>query len=67
MIKEFRLGLKYVFTMKKYVKTGENKHCLWAKEANGREVDIDTRMTTNGYSVVPEWCKCIGSDRGKKN
>lgn len=64
--KNFKPGLVYVFTMKKYVKDGRDKHSVWAKEANGRKVDIKSALTENGFTVFPEWCKCIGSERRKQ-
>jgi hypothetical protein len=64
--KNFKPGLIYVFTMKKYIKDGRNKHSIWAKEANGRKVDIESELTENGYAVAPWWCKCIGLDRRKQ-
>lgn len=67
MSKQFREGLTYVFTMKKYKKDRGCKQFLWVKKANGRKVDIRTECTENGYRVVPEWCKCIGQERGNKN
>jgi hypothetical protein len=61
--KQFRKGLVYVFTMKKYKKDSGNKQYLWARKANGRKVDVRTELTENGYRVCPEWCKCIGKER----
>lgn len=63
MSKCFRKGFKYVFTTKKFKKV-MGSSSTWAKECNGRTVSIVNsqggRIRELGYSVIPEWCKCIG-------
>jgi len=62
--KDFKPGLRYVFTSKKYEKTCRRMgHEInsWAKDINGREVKMQLGDAWVGvYSVLPVWCKCIG-------
>ena len=66
-IREFRPGLKYVFTTKRF-KRDANRiglHCYsrlsWFKDCNGREVDVIDSFTgkVGDYDVSPVWCKVV--------
>jgi hypothetical protein len=65
MSKNFKPGLKYVFSYKKYKAYCRKRHWKldrWGKVCNGQVVLIKyifAGTTANGYSVSPEQCKCI--------
>lgn len=64
--REFRPGLIYVFTKKKYLqcsgKADYKKNKCWIDAINGQEVNIEslTYGSANGFGVHVIWCKCIG-------
>lgn len=73
MSKEFRPGLAYVFSSKKYRKWSKKvyKGCKlsnWHKSINGRKIGIISSYSgiVNSYEVSPEWCKCIGLEKESK-
>lgn len=66
--REFQPGLVYVFTTKRYLKDMKYTSATkggWAKRANGHIVKVEGKFegtTIRGYSVSPDWCKCIGKE-----
>ena len=68
MSKQFRPGLVYVFSTKKYKndcrKDKDTSQYRWPKLINGRIVNIksDTLAFYKGLYIEPQWCKCIGKE-----
>ncbi|MDU3334588.1 hypothetical protein [Clostridium perfringens] len=65
-MREFRPGLKYVFSTKKSKKDGKKKGYLqkttdWYKKCNGREVNVTSPLDgmVGIFSVHPSWCKVV--------
>ena len=63
----FQLGLKYVFSYKKYKQESRRlklKPFGWEKSLNGKPVisviNKSTAMVYGEYLVNANWCKCIG-------
>ncbi len=62
MSKQFVEGNVYVFTKKK-ITTGHkiSKYSTWVNDVNGNQVKVTSKYMglINGYTISPEWCKCI--------
>lgn len=66
--REFRQGLKYVFTTKRFKRAAkragfyhDSKRSGWFKDCNGLEVYVIDSLNgeVRGYFVEPDWCKVI--------
>ncbi|MDZ4992615.1 hypothetical protein GNF80_06445 [Clostridium perfringens] len=65
--REFRPGLKYVFTTKRFKKDAKRlglccpSRLSWFKDCNGREVYVINSLKgkVGDYDVHPEWCKVV--------
>jgi hypothetical protein len=64
--REFRPGLIYVFTKKKFLQDmGQGRYKgnkCWVDKCNGQIVEVEnaTFGTARGSDVHIDWCKCIG-------
>ena len=73
MLSKFIKGNVYVFTKKKFIKDmGKKKYqkkkgLNWVDKINGGIVKINGSNVGNihGYSVDPDWCKCISNKNNK--
>lgn len=69
--REFRPGLIYVFTKKKFIKDmGKSKYKTnkcWVDKCNGQIVEVVNVKfgTAIGTDVHIDWCKCIGRSERK--
>ncbi|MGU8449426.1 hypothetical protein V1657_11665 [Clostridium perfringens] len=66
--REFRPGLKYVFTTKKFKRAAkrdgfyhDSKRSGWFKDCNGLEVNVIDSFNgeVRGYPAEPDWCKVV--------
>ncbi|RHN23796.1 hypothetical protein DWZ20_13235 [Clostridium perfringens] len=64
-MRKFRLGLKYVFTTKRFKQSVKKTGCFpktdWYKKCNGREVNVTSQLDgkVGMFSVHPNWCKVV--------
>ncbi|WP_075809902.1 hypothetical protein [Clostridium perfringens] len=65
--REFRQGLKYVFTTKRFKREAKKRGFYldsdrgWFKDCNGLEVNVIDSFNgeVRGYCVEPDWCKVV--------